>query len=59
MATLVATKHNPVIRAFYYQLLENGKAKMTALTACMRKLLLLILNAILKENKPWKSTQTT
>lgn len=58
MATLVASKHNPVIRAFYHQLLEKGKAKMTALTACMRKLLL-ILNAILKENKPWKYTQTS
>ena len=57
MATLVATKHNPIIRDHYQQLLERGKAKMTALTACMRKLLL-ILNAILKENKPWKFTQT-
>jgi len=52
MATLVATKHNPIIRKFYQQLLARGKAKMTALTACMRKLLL-ILNAILKENKSW------
>lgn len=58
MATLVATKHNPVIRQFYQQLIGRGKAKMTALTACMRKLLL-ILNAILKENKPWNSTHTT
>jgi len=58
MATLVATKHNPVIRQFYQQLLSRGKAKMTALTACMRKLLL-ILNAIVKENKPWNSTHTT
>ena len=41
MATLVASKHNPVIRAFYHQLLEKGKAKRTALTACMRKLLLI------------------
>lgn len=58
MATLVATKHNPVIRQFYQQLLTRGKAKMVALTACMRKLLL-ILNAMLKENKPWKSIQPT
>ena len=55
MATLVAAKHNPVIRAFYQSLLKNGKAKMTALTACMRKLLL-ILNAIIKTNQPWKFT---
>jgi transposase len=58
MATLVATRHNPVIRDFYQQLVARGKAKMTALTACMRKLLL-ILNAMLKENKPWNSTHTT
>lgn len=55
MAALVATKHNPVIRAFYQSLLQRGKAKMTALTACMRKLLL-ILNAIVKSNQPWKIT---
>lgn len=58
MATLVATKHNPVIRQFYQQLLRRGKAKMTALTACMRKLLL-ILNAIVKQNKPWNANQIT
>jgi len=58
MATLVATRHNPIIRQFYQQLLARGKAKMTALTACMRKLLL-ILNAILKENKPWICKQNT
>ena len=58
MATLVATKHNPVIRPHYEQLIDRGKAKMTALTACMRKLLL-ILNVILKEEKPWEFKQTT
>lgn len=56
MATLVATKHNPIIRQFYQSLLQQGKAKLLALTACMRKLLL-ILNAILKTNQPWKNTQ--
>lgn len=58
MATLVATRHNPVIRAFYQRLLANGKAKMTALTACMRKLLL-ILNAMVKTNQPWKFVEKT
>lgn len=58
MATLVATRFNPVIRQFYQQLIGRGKAKMTALTACMRKLLL-ILNAMLKHNKPWNCTQNT
>lgn len=58
MATLVATQHNLVIRQFYEQLIGRGKAKMTALTACMRKLLL-ILNAMLKNNQPWNSATTT
>ncbi len=52
MATLVATKYNPVIKAFYQRLLEAGKMKKVALTACMRKLLI-ILNAMVKHNRPW------
>ena len=52
MATLVATRYNPVIKAFYQRLLEAGKVKKVALTACMRKLLT-ILNAMLKHNCPW------
>jgi transposase len=58
MATIVATQHNTLIRRHYRQLLERGKAKMTALVACMRKLLL-ILNAIIKNNSPWKNVTTT
>jgi transposase len=54
MATLVATRCNPVIKAFYESLLSRGKAKMTALVACMRKLLT-ILNSMLKYNQPWNS----
>jgi transposase len=57
MATLVATKHNQTIRDYYQQLLSRGKAKMTALVACMRKLLL-ILNAIVKSRTPWKTVQS-
>jgi transposase len=38
MATLVAIRHNPVIREFYERLLANGKLKKVALVACMRKL---------------------
>lgn len=52
MATLAATRCNPVIRRFYLRLLANGKAKKTALTACMRKLLT-ILNAIIRTGTPW------
>jgi transposase len=52
MATLVASRHNPVIRAFYHRLCAAGKPKKVALTACMRKLLT-ILNAMLKHGTPW------
>jgi transposase len=52
MPTLVAIRHNPMIAKFYNRLLENGKAKMTAVIACMRKLVIL-LNAIIKQNKEW------
>lgn len=52
MAALVASRHNPVIAAFYKRLLAAGKAKKLALTACMRKLLT-ILNAMLRDKKPW------
>jgi hypothetical protein len=53
MATLVATKHDWLIRRHYRQLIERGKAKMTALVVCTRKLLL-ILNAMIKKQSPWK-----
>jgi len=52
MATLVATRHNPVIKAFYQRLLAAGKVKKVALTACMHKLLT-ILNAMVMHNRPW------
>lgn len=52
MATLVASRHNPVIRDFYQRLLSAGKAKKVALTACMRKLLT-ILNAMVKNRNRW------
>lgn len=52
MATLVATRHNRILNQFYNRLLAGGKAKKVALTACMRKLLI-ILNVMLKHNSPW------
>jgi transposase len=57
MATLVATRHNPVIRAFYSKLCAAGKPKKVALVACMHKLLL-ILNAILRQGSPWSVPAT-
>lgn len=55
MGTLVATRYNPVIRAFYQRLLAAGKPKKVALTACMRKLLI-ILNAMVRHQAPWSAT---
>lgn len=55
MAALSASQHNPVIRKFYEHLLAHGKEKKVALTACMRKLLV-ILNAMLRTNQPWQAT---
>ena len=54
MGALVATRCNPVIRTFYQKLLASGKPKKLALTACMRKLLV-ILNSMLKHSSPWRS----
>lgn len=53
MATLVASRFNPVIAPFYRRLVHLGKPKKVALTACMRKLLV-ILNAILRDRKAWQ-----
>ena len=52
MAALVASRHNPVIKAFYQRLLAAGKPKKVALVACMRKLLT-ILNAMVRSGKQW------
>lgn len=49
MATLVATKRNPVIAKFYLRLLQKGKPKKLALIACMRKLLLMIHDMVRNE----------
>jgi transposase len=54
MAALSAKKHNPFIRTFYARLIQHGKEKKVALTACMRKLLV-ILNAMLRTHQPWRS----
>ena len=53
MSTLVATKHNPVIKVFYQRLRGAGKMPKVALVACMHKLVT-ILNAIVKHRTPWR-----
>ena len=55
MPTLSAvSRWNPRLKAFYERLRANGKKHKTALTACMRKLLVM-LNAMLKYNSPFKA----
>jgi transposase len=48
-----ATRHNPVLKAFYKRLRAAGKLPKVALVACMRKLLT-ILNAMLATGTPWR-----
>lgn len=54
MAALAAKRYNPLIRKFYERLIQQGKEKKVALTACMRKLIV-ILNAMLRTHQPWRS----
>lgn len=58
MPTLTATRFNPVIRALYQRLIQAGKHHYVAITACMRKVLV-ILNAMVKHNRPWQPPQTS
>lgn len=53
MGTLVATRHNPLIKEFYERLLEAGKPKKVAIVASMRKLLS-ILNALMRDGAVWR-----
>ena len=54
MAALVAARHNPVLKAFRDRLVAAGKPKIVAIVATMRKLLT-ILNAIIRDGKPWQN----
>lgn len=47
-----ATRHNPVLKAFYQRLLAKGKLKKVALVACMRKLIV-ILNTMIARGEKW------
>jgi transposase len=54
MATICAIRHNPAIKTYYQRLRTNGKPAKVAITASMRKLLI-ILNALLKQNRKWQA----
>ena len=51
-----ATRHNPVLKAFYDRLVAKGKEKKVALTACMRKLIC-ILNTMIARRQKWDVTR--
>jgi len=53
MPTLVAIQYNKPIRDFYERLLKAGKTKMTAIVACMRKILT-IINVMVAKKECWK-----
>ena len=53
MGAVVAMRHNPIIKDFYDRLVDRGKSKKLALTACVRKMLV-ILNAMVRSNQPWQ-----
>jgi transposase len=53
MAALVASRHNPVLRAHYAKLVAQNKLPKVALIACARKLLV-TLNAMVRANAEWK-----
>jgi transposase len=53
MGAMVAKKHNPALKAFFDRLVAAGKPKIVALIAVARKLLT-ILNAILRDRRPWQ-----
>jgi transposase len=54
MGALVASRHNPVLKAFRDKLVAKGKPKIVAIIATARKLLT-ILNAIIRDQKPWQN----
>jgi len=57
MATLTATRHNPIIHAHYRRLVDAGKYKKVALVACMRKLIT-ILNAMARNHTEFNASYT-
>jgi len=57
MSMLTSIQHNPVIKKFYQRLVDEGKHKKVALTACIRKMII-ILNAMLRDGKNWNEHMT-
>jgi transposase len=53
MATLSAVRHNPVLHVYYQRLRDRGVEPKSALIAALRKMLT-ILNAMVRDNTPWR-----
>ena len=53
MATIVAIRHNPALKAFYQRLKSNGKESKVAIVACMRKFIT-TLNFLIKTDQLWQ-----
>ncbi|MDZ7783571.1 MAG: transposase [Halioglobus sp.] len=53
MAMLSCIQHNPVMKEFYQRLVAQGKHKKVAITACVRKMMV-ILNAMVRDQKAWQ-----
>ena len=57
LATLTATRFNPVIGAFYQRLKSKGKPTKVAIVACMRKIVI-IANAMIKNNQEFRKSES-
>jgi transposase len=53
VGALTAARWNPALKAFRQRLIDTGKPKIVAIIAVARKLLT-ILNAIIRDQKPWQ-----
>jgi transposase len=53
LGAMVAARHNPELKLFRDRLVQAGKPKLVALVATARKLLT-ILNAVIRDRKPWQ-----
>jgi transposase len=58
MACVSAIKRNPAIKAYYQHLIAAGKCYKKAITACMRKLIV-ILNTMLRTKTKWRDVTQT
>ncbi|MBV1871285.1 MAG: hypothetical protein KUG83_01940 [Gammaproteobacteria bacterium] len=54
MAMLSAIQHNPIMKVFHQRLVAQGKHKKVAITACMRRMMMAILNTMIRNNQEWQ-----